>query len=180
VGSSRRSRSGSPPRARASEARVSSPPENVASGRSRSVAATPRVAAGVLEPRLDLAVAAQRGRAVVARGHRVLEPAQLGLGGDEIGGAGEDVLAKRQLALERRPLVVQRDTDALVEDELAALQLRLPDERAEQRRLAGAVGAGEGEPVAALELERDPVEERVAGELLAEVRCDQHGHRPTA
>ena len=36
VGSSSRSRSGSPPRARASEARVSSPPENVSSSRSRS------------------------------------------------------------------------------------------------------------------------------------------------
>ena len=42
VGSSSSSRSGSPPSARASEARVSSPPENVASGRSRSLVARSR------------------------------------------------------------------------------------------------------------------------------------------
>ena len=42
VGSSSSSRSGSEERARASEARVSSPPENVSSGRSRSASANPR------------------------------------------------------------------------------------------------------------------------------------------
>src|SRR5207248_395833 len=46
----------------------------------------------------------------------------------------------------------------------------------EQRRLAGAVRAGQREPVAALELERDPVEQRVAGQLLAEVGGDQDCH----
>src|SRR5262249_6921357 len=48
----------------------------------------------------------------------------------------------------------------------------------EQRRLAGAVRAGERDAVAALDLERDGVEERLAGELLAQVGCrdDGHGH----
>ena len=41
MGSSRSSRSGSPESARASEARVSSPPENVSSGRSRSSSRNP-------------------------------------------------------------------------------------------------------------------------------------------
>ena len=79
--------------------------------------------------------------------------------------------------LARRALVVQRDPRALRERDLAALQLGLARERAQERRLAGAVRAGEREPVAALDLERDAVEERVAGELLAQVRGDQDGHR---
>ena len=70
VGSSRSSRSGSPPSARASDARVSSPPENVSQrpvevlvreaepAHDRADALAPRVAARVLEPRLRLGVAA--------------------------------------------------------------------------------------------------------------------------
>ena len=42
--------------------------------RDRADALAPRVAAGVLEPRLRLGVATQRLRAVVAGGHRLLEP----------------------------------------------------------------------------------------------------------
>ena len=37
-------------------------------------------------------------------------------------------------------------------------------------------GPDEREPVAALDLERDAVEERLAGELLAQVGCDHDGH----
>ena len=85
VGSSSSSRSGRRPARGPASARVSSPPENVASVRSRcssrkprpcSVALTalaPVVAAGVLEPRLGARVGVERrvvGRAV---GHRVLE-----------------------------------------------------------------------------------------------------------
>ena len=44
--------------------------------------------------------------------------------------------------------------------------------------LPDAVLAREREPLAAVDGERDPVEERVAGELLAEVGCDQDGHGP--
>ena len=137
----------------------------------------PAVAARMLEPRLRLAVAAQRLGSVVAACHRLLEPAQLPLGLDQVGRAREGVLAQREAAQPRRPLVVERDAGALLPRELAAGELRLADQRAQQRRLAGAVRPGEREPVAALDLERDAVEERVAGVLLAERRCDQDGHR---
>ena len=76
----------------------------------------------------------------------------------------------------RRPLVVQRHAGALLPGELAARELGLAHQGAQQRRLAGAVRAGEREPVAALELERDAVEERLAGELLPERGCDQDCH----
>jgi hypothetical protein len=136
----------------------------------------PAVAARVLEPRLRLAVAAQRLRRVVAGGHRLLEPAQLALGLDEVGRAGERVLAQRQAAEPRRALVVQRDARALLPRELAAGQLGLADQRAQEGRLAGPVRPGERKPVAPLDLERDAVEERLAGELLPERGCDQDGH----
>jgi hypothetical protein len=50
------------------------------------------------------------------------------------------------------------------------------DQSAEQRRLAGAVRPGKRDAVAALDLERDAVEERVAAQLLAQVGGNQHGH----
>ena len=136
----------------------------------------PAVAAGVLEPGLRLAVAAERLGRVVAARHRLLEPAQLALGVDEVGRAREGVLAEREAAEPRRPLVVQRHPGALLPGELAAGELGLADQRAQQRRLAGAVRAGEREPVAPLDLERDAVEERLAGELLPERGCDQDCH----
>ena len=68
----------------------------------------------------------------------------------------------------RRPLVVKCDARALLERELAALERCFACDRTEQGCLAGTVGAGEREAVAALELERDAVEERLAGELLAQ------------
>ena len=138
----------------------------------------PSVAARVLEARLRPAVARERARVVVAGGHRLLEPAQLALGGDEVVRAGEDVLAQAQRPFERRPLVVQRDARALLERELAAVLLGLAGEDPEQRRLAGAVRAGERDPVAALDFERDAVEEQVSCELLAQVGCDHDGHAP--
>ncbi len=136
----------------------------------------PGVAARVLEPRLGVGVAPERRLVVVAAGHRLLERPQLLLERDQVGGAGEDVLAQRQPLLERRALVVQRDARPLGEHELAALHRQLAREHAEQRRLAGPVGAGEREPVAALDLERDAVEERVSRELLAELICDHDCH----
>ena len=128
----------------------------------------PAVAARVLEPRLRLAVPAQRLGRMVAIRHRLLEAAQLALRFDEVGGAGERVLAQRHPAEPWRALVVQRDARALLPGELAARQLGLADERAQERRLAGAVRPREREPVAALDLEGDVVEERVAGKLLPE------------
>ena len=58
----------------------------------------PAVAAGVLEPGLRLAVAAERLGRVVAARHRLLEPAQLALGVDQVGRAREGVLAQREAA----------------------------------------------------------------------------------
>ena len=62
----------------------------------RAGALAPVVAAGVLEPGLGLAVAAERRLVVVPVAHRLLEPAQLLLGRDQVAGAREDVLAERQ------------------------------------------------------------------------------------
>ena len=60
----------------------------------RRGAIAPRPPAGVLEPRLRLAVAAQgRGGVVTAR-HRLLEPRELLLDRDEVAGARERVLAE--------------------------------------------------------------------------------------
>ena len=136
----------------------------------------PGVAAGVLEPRLGLGVAAQRRLVVVAGRHRLLEPAQLLLGLDQVARARERVLAQRQAAVERRPLVVQRDPRALGEGELAAVDLALADEHPQQRRLAGAVRTGQRQAVAALDGERDSLEEQRAGELLAQVGSGDDGH----
>ena len=71
---------------------------------------------------------------------------------------------------------MQRNAGAFLKRELAALERRLADDRAQQRRLAGAVLAREREPLPAVDRERDPVEEGIAGELLAEIGCDQDGH----
>ncbi len=144
--------------------------------RDRAEAIAPGVAAGVLEARLRLGVASERLRAVVAGGHRFLQPPQLVLDRDQIGRSGEDVLAERHPALERRPLVVERDACALREGELAAVDLGLAGEHAQQRRLTGAVRPGERDPIAALDLEGHAVEEQVPGELLAQAGCDDDGH----
>ena len=142
--------------------------------RARVVA--PGVAAGVLEPCLGARVGGERRLVGRALRHRLLQARQFPLGGKQVGGAGEDVLAEAQVALDRRPLVVQRDACSLLDDELAALDARLAREHAQQCRLAGAVRSRERQPVTALELERHPVEEQVARELLAQVGGDHDGH----
>ena len=136
----------------------------------------PVVAARVLETRLGSCVPTERRLGVVAVRHRLLERAQLLLGLDQVAGAGERVLAQGQAAVERRPLVVQGDSRALGEGELAAVDLALADEHPQQRRLAGPVRAGEREPLAPVDGERDALEEQRAGELLAQVGSgDDHG-----
>ena len=144
----------------------------------RARAVAPVVAACMLEPCLGGRVRGHRLLVVGAPGHRPFQARELLLGRDQVGRAREHVVAQRQSALERRALVVERDPRALLEGQLAALDRRLAGEHPEQRRLAGAVRPGERQAVAALELEGDPVEEGVAGELLAEVGCDQNGHPP--
>jgi len=71
---------------------------------------------------------------------------------------------------------VERDSRSLLERELAALDRRLTCDRAQERRLAGAVGSGEREPVLAPDRERHVVEQRIACELLAQLGCDEDGH----
>src|SRR6266536_6621986 len=82
------------------------------------------------------------------------------------------------MALGGRPLVVQGDPCSLGDGELSAVDLCLAVEDPEQGRLAGTVGAGQRDTVAPLDLERDVVEERIAGELLAEACSGHHGHSP--
>ena len=188
VGSSSSRRSGCDASARASDARVSSPPENVESGRSRSSSVKPR-------PRTT----ERRGRASRSRLHARAAPAppssaaaspgrasppaiacssvaQLLLDRREVGGAREHVFAQRAGSMAggrwscsaiRAPFSSASSPPSI--DHLAG-------ERAQQRRLPGAVRPCEREPVAALDLERDAVEEDVSGELLAECGCDQDRH----
>ena len=76
---------------------------------------------------------------VDAGGHGLLQPAELSLGGDEVGRAREGVLPQGVPAEPGRALVVQCDACALLPGQLAALQLHLADERPQERRLPGAV-----------------------------------------
>ncbi len=142
----------------------------------RRCSIAPGPAAGVLEPCLRLAVAPERRLPVVAAGHRLLEPPELVLDRDEIAGARERVLPEREPLAPRGALVVERDPRVLRERELAALQRGLARDRAQEGRLPGAVGPGEREAIATAQPERDPVEEGVAGELLAQPGGDQDGH----
>ena len=146
-------------RARRSRGRAAPP------SRGRATCSRPRARAAPALPRTGRSVAC----VVVARGHRLLQRAQLLLGLDQVARAGERVLAQRQPAVERRPLVVEGDSRALGEGELAAVDLAFADEHPQQRRLAGAVRAGEREPLAPLDRERDALEEQRPGELLAQV-----------
>ena len=145
-------------------------PEAAHRGR-RAVA--PRPAARVLEPRLRFGVAAEGRVVVCAFGHRGLKAPELVLDLEQVARAGQRVLAQRDVELERRALVVERDACALRERELSALNGGLAGDRAEQRRLAGAVRSGEREPVLAADGERDVLEQRIARELLPQLRCDE-------
>ena len=107
----------------------------------------------------------------------LLEPAELLLDRDQVGRPGERVLPQAQPLVSRRALVVEGDARPLCEGELTTLQRRLAEKRPQQRRLPGPVGACQREPVASAQGERDPVEEGVATELLAEARRGQDGHR---
>src|SRR5213076_2838682 len=70
-------------------------------------ALAPRVAAGVLEARLSARVGVEGRLLVIAIGHALLEPRELLLERDQIGTAAQHVVAQAQVALTRRPLVVQ-------------------------------------------------------------------------
>jgi len=106
----------------------------------------------------------------------VLEPDQLGLHGDQLGASGEHVVTQRDLLLARRALVMQGDRGAPLDRQLAAVDRRLAGEHPEQRGLARAVAPRQREPVAPLELERDPAQQRRARDVLGQIRCDGNGH----
>src|SRR5919107_1927204 len=60
--------------------------------------------------------------------------------------------------------------------ERAPVRRQLAGEDAEQRRLAGAVAAGEGHPLARLELEGDVLEEQLAADVDVERGCGRDRH----
>ena len=190
VGSSSSSRSGSPASARASEARVSSPPEKRARAPVEVIVAeaeavhgperlrAPVPAAGVLEPRLGRARSASsmplRRRALAPSG---LEVAQALLERDQVGAAREHVVAAgsgpaRAAGAGRgaRPGRPSRTTSSPPSTE------RLAGEHAQQGGLAGPVAPGERHAIAALELEGDAPEQRSARHVLVQRRCDHDRH----
>jgi hypothetical protein len=140
------------------------------------LALPPGVAAGVLEPRLRVRVAPQRRRIVPPARHRLLQRAELGLECQQVGRASEHVRAQRESELQWRTLVVESHPRALGEGQLAAVALGLTGEDPKQRRLARAVGPGERDAIAALDLEGDALEQQVPGDLLADVGRDDDGH----
>jgi len=64
--------------------------------------------------------------------------------------------------------MVDPDFAQFVDDHRGVPKRGTGKQTAQQRRLAGPIRAGESEPVSPLDLERDAVEEDVAGQLLAE------------
>ena len=136
-----------------------------ANGRGCPVAPGP--AARMFELRLRLRVPPQRRRVVRALRHRLLEAPELGFDVEDVARAGERVFAQGDVELERWPLVVERDARSLPKRELPALERGLAGDRAQERRLAGAVRSCQREPVSAADGERHALEERVSCELLA-------------
>ena len=136
----------------------------------------PVVAAGVLEPRLRAGVPVEGGVVALALRHLGLELLELAFEGEQVAAALEDVLAQAEVQLSRRPLIMQRDARGLGEHELAEVHGGLAREHAEQRGLAAAVAAGQRKPVPLLELERDAAEQRLTGDVLPEIGCDDDCH----
>ena len=77
-----------------------------------------------------------------------------------------------------RALVVQHDARALRQRELPAVDRLVAGEHAQQGRLAGAVAPRDRQAIAALELERNPTQERLPSHVLVQVGCDENGHGP--
>ena len=189
VGSSSSSRSGSPARVRARAPRVSSPPEKVRqrpdqvcvreaeSPHHRRRTAAPVIAAGVLEPSLRGRIVVERRLSGRPRRHLLLQPSEPLLELDQVGAAGQHVLAQAQVPLARRALVVESDPGALLERQLACVDRRLTGEHAEQRGLARAVASRQRKPVSALDLERDAPQQGIARHVLPQPGCDRDRHR---
>jgi hypothetical protein len=139
-------------------------------------ALAPRVPARVLQARLRARVGLQRRGLGGPTGHGRLQLRQPRLQVEQVAAAREHVVAQRQVALARRALVVQGDADVLGERQLAAVHGALAGEHAQQRGLARAVAPGQGQPVPALQPERDAAQERLPRDVLREVGGDDHGH----
>ena len=131
----------------------------------------------MLQPRLRLGVAVQRGFIVGAAGHRLLERRQPLLDCDQLASAGQDVGPQRQAALPGRALVVQRDLRVLRQHQLPEVDRRFPREHSQKRRLPRAVAPGQRHPVATFELEGDSAQQGLARDVLPEIGCDHYGHR---
>src|SRR5581483_4323521 len=125
----------------------------------RRGARSPVPAARVLEAGDGLRVAPHRRLVVRALAHRLLERAYLLLERDEVGRPAEHVFPEGHVQMERRALVVQCDARSFRERELAAVEISLAGEDAQQRGLSGSVRPGQREALAALDLERDAVEQ---------------------
>ena len=137
----------------------------------------PTAAARVLESFLRARIGRQRLGIVGARGHRILEAPKVCLHGERLVRASDDVRLERQVAVERRSLIVEGHPRSLRERELAAVHGDLARQHTKERRLPGAVRAEQCEAIAAADRERDVGEQGFAGELLTEVGCsyDRHG-----
>ena len=142
----------------------------------------PAVTARLLELRRRPVVAAHGGRRGVTGGHAGLERAQLVLQTGRLGGTLADVLAQRDAAGQRRPLVVQRHPGARRQLQRAGVGGQLAGQDPQQRGLAGAVSAHQGHPVARPHDRRDVSQHLVAavGELqLGHVERHQRTRRTT-
>ena len=175
--------------ARASEARVSSPPEKLderpvelgaveAEPAQRDVdAVAPAIAAGVLEPRLGVGVgrrgspASESPSAIRARARRARPRSRA------IQSRPAATYSRSVASGARRPLVVQRDADALVERDQPAVEPASPAIDPQQGGLAAAVAAEQRHPLAAVELEREVGEQRPRADVLDEAggRDDRQG-----
>ena len=137
----------------------------------------PAVAAGVLEPRLRLAVAPQRLGRVVAGGHRLLEPAQLALGLDEVGRARERVLAQREAARRRGGRWSCSATRAPFSQASSPPASSVsPISARSSVVLPAPFGPASASRSRRSTLNETPSKSGVAGELLAERGCDQDRH----
>ena len=111
-----------------------------------------------LESGLRAGVAPERARIVRAAGHCRLQLPQLRFERREVGRSGKHVPPQRLRGGGGWPLVVEGDPGALLPRELACLERDLAGERAQQRRLAGAIRADHGDGLTFGGVERDAEE----------------------
>ena len=137
-------------------------------------------AATGLEAVLHVGEARQAGRIVVAL-DGMAQAVELGEQRAELAqAAGDDVeggaLEHRAGALLGEPA----DTQPGAGHDLASLRFDLAGDQAQQRRLAGAVAPDQAEPLAAVDRQPGPVEQRAPGQVVTDVsQGQQHGRVAT-